>query len=211
MAAHSNSVDNTVCSDRSSAYQHCRKTEKKFFVVQQYSSAVQYSCLFLTHSNKVTLLYVLAIEFRLLGRSSQKISHIFFTFNKNMWGKTHCCSCEKALIIYLFLRLPKMSQVTLTRNGRVQEIRSVDYGPAAPLATIPCPKCPMTFLNPQGLGNHIRNRHPPVVGVSIGEAFKRSSSSSPIDLPWEGSGSGRCWVVQVQFEIKAGGGGFPSL
>ena len=102
-----------------------------------------------------------------------------------------------------------MSQVTLTRNGRVQEIRSVDYGPAAPLATIPCPKCPMTFLNQQGLGNHLRSRHPPVVGVSVAEAFKRSWSRGHADLPWEDSGSGRCWVVQVQFEVKDGGGRFP--
>ena len=102
-----------------------------------------------------------------------------------------------------------MSQVTLTRNGRVQEIRSVDYGPAAPLAKIPCPKCPMTFLNQQGLGNHLRSRHPPVVGVSVAEAFKRSWSRGPADLPWEDSGSGRCWVVQVQFEVKDGGGRFP--
>ena len=120
----------------------------------------------------------------------------------------HCCT-RGGDDQFLFLRLPKMSQVTLTRNGRVQEIRSVDYGPAAPLATIPCPKCPMTFLNQQGLGNHLRSRHPPVVGVSVAEAFKRSWSRGPADLPWEDSGSGRCWVVQVQFEVKDGGGRFP--
>ena len=28
-------------------------------------------------------------------------------------------------------------------------------------------------------------------------------------MPWEDSGSGRCWVVQVQFEVKDGGGRFP--
>ena len=70
-------------------------------------------------------------------------------------------------------------------------------------------KCPMTFINEQGLGKHVRNRHP-LVGVSTGERLERSLTRAPSgEMPWEGSGTGRCWVLDVQFEVKDGGRRFP--
>ena len=67
----------------------------------------------------------------------------------------------------------------------------------------------MTFINEQDLGNHVRNKHPQV-GVSTGERLKRSWTRAPSgEMPWEGSGTGRCCAVDVQFEVKDGGCRFP--
>ncbi|CAB1098732.1 unnamed protein product [Ectocarpus sp. CCAP 1310/34] len=69
---------------------------------------------------------------------------------------------------------------------------------SGPESRRPCPHCPMTFVNEQGLGIHVRTQHCSANmsnGAQLRRMLRRDSEGSV--LPWEASGPRRCWHVKV--------------
>ncbi|CAN0597154.1 unnamed protein product, partial [Ectocarpus sp. 12 AP-2014] len=46
-----------------------------------------------------------------------------------------------------------------TRGGVKELISGISFPPPTPESRRPCPYCPMTFVNEQGLGVHMRTQH----------------------------------------------------
>ncbi|CAB1110332.1 unnamed protein product [Ectocarpus sp. CCAP 1310/34] len=85
-----------------------------------------------------------------------------------------------------------------TRGGVTEHVSGITFPPPAPERRIPCPHCPMTFVNEQGLGIHVKTQHSNA-NMSNGLRLQRMLGKTPKGYvqPWEEAGPGRCWHVKV--------------
>ncbi|CAB1099009.1 unnamed protein product [Ectocarpus sp. CCAP 1310/34] len=89
-------------------------------------------------------------------------------------------------------------QIERTRGGVRELISGISFPPPTPESRRSCPHCPMTFVNEQGLGIHVRTQHSSVNmsnGVRLRRMLRKDVGGSV--LPWEAAGPGRCWHVKV--------------
>ncbi|CAB1106727.1 unnamed protein product [Ectocarpus sp. CCAP 1310/34] len=85
-----------------------------------------------------------------------------------------------------------------TRGGVTEHVSGINFPPPAPERRIPCPHCPMTFVNEQGLGIHVKTQHSNA-NMSNGLRLQRMLGKTPKGYvqPWGEAGPGRCWHVKV--------------
>ncbi|CAB1114840.1 unnamed protein product [Ectocarpus sp. CCAP 1310/34] len=85
-----------------------------------------------------------------------------------------------------------------TRGGVTEHVSGINFPPPAPERRLPCPHCPMTFVNEQGLGIHVKTQHSNA-NMSNGLRLQRMQGKTPKGYvqPWEEAGPGRCWHVKV--------------
>ncbi|CAB1116905.1 unnamed protein product [Ectocarpus sp. CCAP 1310/34] len=84
-----------------------------------------------------------------------------------------------------------------TRGGVEEFVSGISFPPPAPESRRSCPHCPMTFVNEQGLGIHVRTQHSSAHmsnGVGLRRMLLKDVGGSV--LPWEAAGPGRCWHVK---------------
>ncbi|CAB1096141.1 unnamed protein product [Ectocarpus sp. CCAP 1310/34] len=88
--------------------------------------------------------------------------------------------------------------VERTRGGVKELISGISFSPPAPESRRPCPHCPMTCVNEQGLGIHVRTQHSSANmsnGAQLRRLLRKDLERSV--LSWEAAGPGRCWLVKV--------------
>ncbi|CAB1101004.1 unnamed protein product [Ectocarpus sp. CCAP 1310/34] len=94
-----------------------------------------------------------------------------------------------------------------TRGGVKELISGISFPPPTPESRRSCPHCPMTFVNEQGLGIHVRTQHSSANmsnGVRLRRMLRKDVGGSV--LPWEAAGPGRCW--HVKFDHATGTASF---
>ncbi|CAB1117664.1 unnamed protein product [Ectocarpus sp. CCAP 1310/34] len=92
----------------------------------------------------------------------------------------------------------RTEQIERTRGGVKKFVPGISFPPPAPESRRSCPHCPMTFVNEQGLGIHVRTQHSSANlsnGVRLRRMLRKNLEGSV--LPWEEAGPGRCWHVKV--------------
>ncbi|CAB1114535.1 unnamed protein product [Ectocarpus sp. CCAP 1310/34] len=79
-----------------------------------------------------------------------------------------------------------------------EHVSGINFPPPAPERRIPCPHCPMTFVNEQGLGIHMKTQHSNA-NMPNGLRLQRMLVKTPKGYvqPWGEAGHGRCWHVKV--------------
>ncbi|CAB1108959.1 unnamed protein product [Ectocarpus sp. CCAP 1310/34] len=93
------------------------------------------------------------------------------------------------------------------RGGVKELISGISFPPPTPESRRSCPHCPMTFVNEQGLGIHVRTQHSSANmsnGVRLRRMLRKDEQGSV--LPWEAAGPGRCW--HVKFDHATGTASF---
>ncbi|CBJ33249.1 C2H2 zinc finger protein [Ectocarpus siliculosus] len=85
-----------------------------------------------------------------------------------------------------------------TRGGVTEHVSGINFPPPAPERRLPCTHCPMTFVNEQGLGIHVKTQHSNA-NMSNSLRLQRMLGKTPKGhvQPWEEAGPGRCWHVKV--------------
>ncbi|CAB1103764.1 unnamed protein product [Ectocarpus sp. CCAP 1310/34] len=94
-----------------------------------------------------------------------------------------------------------------TRGGVKDFISGIIFQPPTPESRRSCPHCPMTFVNEQGHGIHVRTQHSSANmsnGVRLRRMLRKDVEGSV--LPWEAAGPGRCW--HVKFDHATGTASF---
>ncbi|CAB1107559.1 unnamed protein product [Ectocarpus sp. CCAP 1310/34] len=84
------------------------------------------------------------------------------------------------------------------RGGVKEFVSGISSPLPAPESRRSCPHCPMTFVNEQGLGIHVRTQHSSANmsnGVRLRRMLRKNLGGRV--LPWEEAGPGRCWHVKV--------------
>ncbi|CAB1099613.1 unnamed protein product [Ectocarpus sp. CCAP 1310/34] len=95
-------------------------------------------------------------------------------------------------------------QIERTRGGVKEFVSGISFPPPAPESRPSCPYCPMTFVNEQGLGIHVRTQHSSANmsnGVRLRRMLRKNLAGRV--LPWEEAGPGRCWHVKVDDATRA--------
>ncbi|CAB1119497.1 unnamed protein product [Ectocarpus sp. CCAP 1310/34] len=96
-----------------------------------------------------------------------------------------------------------------TRGGMKELISGISFPPPTPESRRSCPHCPMTFVNEQGLGIHVRTQHSSANmsnGVRLRRMLRKDVGGSV--LPWEAAGPGRCWHVKLDHATGTASEGF---
>ncbi|CAB1119089.1 unnamed protein product [Ectocarpus sp. CCAP 1310/34] len=86
-----------------------------------------------------------------------------------------------------------LQRIERTYGGVKEFISGISFPPPALESRRSCPHCPMTFVNEQGLGIHVRTQHS-IADMSNGVRLRRilRENLEGRVLPWEEAGPGRC-------------------
>ncbi|CAB1101345.1 unnamed protein product [Ectocarpus sp. CCAP 1310/34] len=123
------------------------------------------------------------------------------TLGGNIWTRSRLAAED---------RFRLSTEIERTRGGVKELISGISFPPPTPESRRSCPHCPMTFVNEQGLGIHVRTQHSSANmsnGVRLLRMLRKDVGGSV--LPWEAAGPGRCW--HVKFDHATGTASFRRL
>ncbi|CAB1103214.1 unnamed protein product [Ectocarpus sp. CCAP 1310/34] len=96
-----------------------------------------------------------------------------------------------------------------TRGGVQEFVSGISFPPPAPESRRSCPHCPMTFVNEQGLGIHVKTHHSSANmsnGVRLRRMLRKNLEGRV--LPWEEAGPGRCGHRKRFLDLDSESDGF---